>query len=309
MLSSGSLYPAAALAIVLPIFLPVAVAVVAGVSIAGEASSGTLRYLLARPVGRTRLLAAKLIALIVYTLSAVILVAVTAYLTGIALFGSQPVLATPGGLTTSDIAATSLSGSGLTPADIALRTIGAIAFIAVSMLGVGAIALFLSTITDSALGAALGALAALITSEVLVSLNAASAVNPYLPTRYWLAWIDFFRDPIVWRNIERGFAVQAAYVVVLRRVLGALRHEGHHQLTLGCPAESSRAQPKAASTHTRFRPDSRPGRGDGRRRPAARQGRGGRTRARPPRSRSSPGWSSHRRPGWRYGISSPAAAP
>src|SRR5580704_16232653 len=198
-LSSGSLYPAAALAIVLPIFLPVAVAVVAGDSIAGEAGSGTLRYLLARPVGRTRLLAAKLVALIVYTLSAVILVAVTAYLTGIALFGAQPVVATPG---------------GLTPADIALRTIGAVAFIAVSMLGVGAIALFLSTITDSALGAALGALAALITSEVLVSLNAASAVNPYLPTRYWLAWIDFFRDPIVWRNIERGFAVQAAYVVV-----------------------------------------------------------------------------------------------
>ena len=114
-LSSGSLYPAAALAIVLPIFLPVAVAVVGGDSIAGEAGSGTLRYLLARPVGRTRLLVAKLIALIVYTLSAVILVAVTAYLTGIALFGSQPVAATPGGLTTSNIAATSLSGSGLTP--------------------------------------------------------------------------------------------------------------------------------------------------------------------------------------------------
>jgi ABC-2 type transport system permease protein len=213
-LSSGSLYPAAALAIVLPIFLPVAVAVVAGDSIAGEAGSGTLRYLLARPVGRTRLLAAKLIALVVYTLSAVILVAVTAYLTGIALFGAQPVAATPGGLTTSNIAATSLSGSGLSPADIALRTIGAVAFIAVSMLGVGAIALFLSTITDSALGAALGALAALITSEVLVTLNAASAVDPYLPTRYWLAWIDFFRDPIVWRNIDRGFAVQGVYVLV-----------------------------------------------------------------------------------------------
>jgi ABC-2 type transport system permease protein len=213
-LSSGSLYPAAALAIVLPIFLPVAVAVVAGDSIAGEAGSGTLRYLLARPVGRTRLLGAKLIALIVYTLSAVILVAVTAYLTGIALFGAAPVAATPGGLTTSNIAATSLSGSGLSPAEIALRTVGAVAFIAVSMLGVGAIALFLSTITDSALGAALGALAALITSEVLVTLNAASAVNPYLPTRYWLAWIDFFRDPIVWRNIERGFAVQGVYVLV-----------------------------------------------------------------------------------------------
>ena len=215
-LSSGTLYPAAALAIVLPIFLPVAVAVVAGDAIAGEASAGTLRYLLARPVGRTRLLVAKLITLIVYTLAAVLLVAGTAYLTGIILFGSKPIAATPGGLTTSNIAsaATSLSGTAMSPADIALRTIGAIAFIAVSMLGVGAIALFLSTITDSALGAALGALAALITSEVLVTLNAASAVDPYLPTRYWLAWVDFFRDPIVWRNIERGFAVQAAYVVV-----------------------------------------------------------------------------------------------
>jgi ABC-2 type transport system permease protein len=213
-LSSGSLYPAAALAIVLPIFLPVAVAVVAGDSIAGEASSGTLRYLLARPVGRTRLLVAKLITLVVYTLAAVVLVAGTAYLTGILLFGSQPVAATPGGLTTSNISATSLSGTGLSPADIALRTLGAVSFIAVSMLGVAAIALFLSTVTDSALGAALGALAALITSEVLVTLNAAAAVNPYLPTRYWLAWIDFFRDPIVWRNIERGYAVQALYVLV-----------------------------------------------------------------------------------------------
>ena len=215
-LSSGTLYPAAALAIVLPIFLPVAVAVVAGDAIAGEASAGTLRYLLARPVGRTRLLVAKLITLIVYTLSAVLLVAGTAYLTGIILFGSKPIAATPGGLTTSNIAsaATSLSGTAMSPTDIALRTIGAISFIAVSMLGVGAIALFLSTITDSALGAALGALAALITSEVLVTLNAASTVDPYLPTRYWLAWVDFFRDPIVWRNIERGFAVQAVYVVV-----------------------------------------------------------------------------------------------
>jgi ABC-2 type transport system permease protein len=215
-LSSGTLYPAAALAIVLPIFLPVAVAVVAGDAIAGEASAGTLRYLLARPVGRTRLLVAKLITLIVYTLSAVLLVAGTAYLTGITLFGSKPVAATSGGLTTSNIAsaATSLSGTAMSPTDIALRTIGAISFIAMSMLGVGAIALFLSTITDSALGAALGALAALITSEVLVTLNAASAVDPYLPTRYWLAWVDFFREPIVWRNIERGFAVQAVFVAV-----------------------------------------------------------------------------------------------
>jgi ABC-2 type transport system permease protein len=193
--------------------------VVGGDAIAGEASSGMLRYLLARPVGRARLLTAKLVALVAYVLTAVVLVALTAYLTGIALFGAAPVSAPTGGGTLAApspvaAAATSLSGTALTPADLVLRVAGAVAFIAVSMLGVGAIALFLSTVTNSPLAAALGALAALITSQVLVTLNSADAVAPYLPTRYWLAWIDFFREPILWRNIDRGLAVQAVYVVV-----------------------------------------------------------------------------------------------
>jgi len=213
-LSNGELFPAAALAIVLPIFLPVAVAVVAGDAIAGEASSGMLRYLLARPVARTRLLLAKLIALIAYVLLAVVAVALTSYVAGRLLFGDKPVALTPGGISTSNIVANSLSGTAMTPLDVALRTAGAVAFIAVSMLGVGAIALFLSTLTDSALGAALGALAVLVGSEVLVTLHAADAVSPYLPTAYWLSWVDFFRQPILWRDIDRGFAIQAVYLVV-----------------------------------------------------------------------------------------------
>src|SRR5918997_1718740 len=91
-LSNGALYPAAAMALVLPVFLPVAVAVLAGDSIAGEANIGTLRYLLVRPVGRTRLLVAKLIALIVFVLFAIVMVVLTAYLTGITLFGTQPLV-------------------------------------------------------------------------------------------------------------------------------------------------------------------------------------------------------------------------
>jgi ABC-2 type transport system permease protein len=218
-LSSGNLFPAAALAIVLPVFLPVAVAVVGGDSVAGEAGSGMLRYLLARPVSRFRLLTAKLVAMVVYTLAAVVLVAATAFLTGIALFGSAPVAAPVGGgslaaPSATAAAATSLSGAPITPAGLTLRILGAVAFIAISMLGVGAIALFLSTVTDSPLAAALGALGALITSQVLITLNSADAVSPYLPTRYWLAWIDFFREPVLWRDIDRGLAVQAVYVAV-----------------------------------------------------------------------------------------------
>lgn len=209
-LRNGSLYPAAALAIVLPVFLPVAVAVVAGDSVAGEASTGMLRYLLLRPVGRTRLLVAKLVAMIAYVLVAVLAVAVTSYVVGVLLFGNGTPAAVgqAGGVT-------SLSGIALSPAALVLRLLGAIGYIAVSMLGVGAIALFLSTLTDSALGAALGALAALVASEVLVALDAASSIKPYLPTNYWLAWVDFFRNPIFWRNIERGIGIQAVYVVLL----------------------------------------------------------------------------------------------
>ncbi|MGD0556796.1 MAG: ABC transporter permease [Streptosporangiaceae bacterium] len=231
-LSDGSLYPAAALALVLPVFLPVSVAVVAGDSIAGEASTGTLRYLLARPVGRTRLLMAKLISVTMYVLFAVIAVTVTSYATGVLILGPSRAAAVgspisglsgsigtgSGGAPTAGLSSggsiTSLSGTPLTTLQLAERVLGAVSFITVSMLGVAAIAIFLSTVTDSALGAAMGALATLVASEVLVTLNAATVVQPYLPTRYWLAWIDFFRDPVFWRNIERGFGIQAVYVVV-----------------------------------------------------------------------------------------------
>jgi len=237
-LQNGELYPAAALALVLPVFLPVAVAVVAGDSIAGEAAGGTLRYLLVRPVSRTRLLVAKLISVIAYVLLVVLAVTFTAYATGIFMLGPSRAAAVgqaPGGAgaggavpgAVSGIAGqaptagqaaggavTSLSGAPLSLLQLAERIAGAIAFITVSMLGVAAIALFLSTITDSALGSALGALAALVASEILVTLNAATVVQPYLPTRYWLAWIDFFRQPVFWRDIQRGFGIQAVYVVV-----------------------------------------------------------------------------------------------
>ena len=120
---------------------------------------------------------------------------------------------------------------------------GAVALITVSMLGVAAIALFLSTVTDSVLGAAFGALAALVGSEVLVTLNAAVAIQPYLPTRYWLAWIDFFRQPIFWRDIQRGFGIQAVYVAgVPRRGLGQLRHQGRDGLALAAAGIRVRAR-------------------------------------------------------------------
>jgi ABC-2 type transport system permease protein len=199
-LENGALYPAAALAIVLPLFLPVAVAVVAGDAVAGEAQGGTLRYLLVRPVGRTTLLVAKLVSVVAYTMLAVVVVAAVAYVVGTSLFGSAPL--------------PSVSGTQLSTEQATLRTVLAVLYVGWSMLGVAAVALFLSTLTDSPLAAALGAIALLVTSGVLVGLEAASSVQPYLPTRYWLAFVDFFRDPVLYRDVVRGTALQAAYIGV-----------------------------------------------------------------------------------------------
>jgi ABC-2 type transport system permease protein len=202
-LTNGALFPLAALAIVLPLFLPIAVAVVSGDAVAGEAQAGTLRYLLARPAGRTRLLVAKLVAVLAFVVVTVVVVAAVGFVTGTLLFDAQPV----GG--------TSVSGTSLTQEELAGRTLLAIGYVAVSMLGVAAFGLFFSTLTDSPLAAALGALAVLVTSSLLFTLDAASPVAPYLPTRYWLAFVDLFRDPVLWRDVVRGLALQGVYVGVL----------------------------------------------------------------------------------------------
>ncbi|NEK60398.1 ABC transporter permease [Geodermatophilus sabuli] len=202
-LTNGALYPLAALAIVLPLFLPIAVAVVAGDSVAGEAQAGTLRYLLARPAGRTRLLVAKLVSVVAFVLVTVLVVAAVGYLTGTTVFDVQPA------------AGTSVSGTSLTQEELVGRTLLAIGYVTVSMLGVAAFGLFFSTLTDSPLAAALGALAVLVASSLLFTLDAASPIAPYLPTRYWLAFVDLFRDPVLWRDLTRGLALQGVYVGVL----------------------------------------------------------------------------------------------
>ena len=206
-LTDGNLYPLAALAMVLPLFLPIAVAITAGEAIAGEAQQGTLRYLLIRPVGRTRLLVAKLVSAMAFVVLTILVVALTAYVLGLLLLGNTRIVG-------NGVAATSVSGSPLSTQELIVRTLLALAYAMLCMLGVAAIALFFSTLAESPLGAALGTLAILVASTLLLTLDAAHVVRPYLPTRYWLAFVDLFRDPILWHDVWRGVLLQLVYVVV-----------------------------------------------------------------------------------------------
>ena len=133
-LSDGTLFPLAALGVVPPLLLPIAVAVLGGDAIAGESQTGTLRYLLVRPVGRTHLLLAKLVTVVAFVLLAVLVVAAVSYAEGRLLLGRAPATGT-----------VSLSGSTLTQQELAWRTALALGYVIISMLGVAAVALFFST--------------------------------------------------------------------------------------------------------------------------------------------------------------------
>ncbi len=207
--SDGQLFPAAALALVLPVFLPITVAIVSGDAVAGEASAGMLRYLLVRPVGRLRLLTAKLVSVGAYVLLAVLFVTLTSYVVGVIAFGfgADASVGGAGGIT-------SLSGAVLTPTQLAGRTAATVGYLALCMLAIGAIGLFFSTLTDSPLAAALGVLAFVVVSAILLPLDAAAGIRFYLPTTHWLAWIDLYRDPILWRAVRQGAEVQVGYILV-----------------------------------------------------------------------------------------------
>lgn len=204
-LGNGQLFAAGALAIVLPLFLPIAVLVVAGDSVAGEAASGTLRYLLVRPVARRRLLVAKLVSVITFVLLAVLVVSLAGFAVGSILFSVTP----GGGLPTLS------GGPPITGWDAIFRVVVSVLYVGVSMLGVASFGIFFSVIVSQPLAATLGGLAVLVSSSALDLLDAAGSVSPYLPTHYWLAFVDLFRQPILWRDVERGLGLQSVYVVAL----------------------------------------------------------------------------------------------
>ena len=222
----------------LPLFLPIAVAVIAGEAIAGEAQQGTLRYLLVRPVGRTRLLVAKLVSVMVFVVLTVLVVAVTAYVVGALFLGSESVTTT--GTTTS------VSGSGLSHAG-ARRAHRA---------GPGLRdALHARRRRDRAVPLhrrptrrwpPRSARWRSSSPRRCCSPSTRRRAPPYLPTRYWLAFVDLFRDPILWRDVVRGVLLQGVYVVVfLGGGLGQLHDQGRHRLADPPPgtAGSRRAQP------------------------------------------------------------------
>ena len=189
-----------ALTVVLPLFLPLAVSVVSGDSVAGEAGLGTLRYLLVVPVSRTRVLLVKYTGAVAYCLVAALLVAAVGVGLGALLFPVGPV--------------TLLSGTTVSLGSGILRLVLVALYVAAMMAGLAAIGLFVSTLTDSPVAAMATTAVLAVTSQVLDTVPQLDWLHPWLFSHYWLNYGDLLRDPMATDGVVRGLLATGAYVLV-----------------------------------------------------------------------------------------------
>lgn len=197
---NGLFLALAALSIEIGLFLPIAVAAISADSVAGEANLGTLRYLLTVPVSRTRMLVVKYAAIVIFTLAATLLVAAVGALIGLLLFGGGPV--------------TLLSGSQIPLGSALLRLLAICGYLTVGLSALGAIGLFVSTLTEQPIGATIAVVMLSVFSVILDSIQQLDWLHPYLLTHWWTAFGDLLRDPVELSSVWTGLFSAGAYIVI-----------------------------------------------------------------------------------------------
>ncbi|MFE9824737.1 ABC transporter permease [Streptomyces sp. NPDC005791] len=181
--------------------LVVPVALFCGDTVASEASWSSLRYLLAAPVPRARLLWSKLVVALGFSLAAMVLLPLVALGAGAAAYGWGPLrLPTGGELSTSD-----------TVPRLAL----VVAFVFVSQLVTAGLAFWLSTKTDAPLGAVGGAVGLTIVGNVLDAVTALGTWREFLPAHWQFAWADALQPDLAWGGMVKGAAVSVTYALIL----------------------------------------------------------------------------------------------
>jgi ABC-2 type transport system permease protein len=198
--SNGLFVALAALSVEIGFFLPLAMSMLAGDSIAGEANIGTLRYLLTVPVHRTRLLAVKYVSLCIGAFWGVTAVALPGAVAGVILFGTGPM--------------TTLSGTQISFGAALWRVLLVMLYLSAGLAGLAAVGLFISTLTEQPIAAAIALMMFTIVSWILDAVPQLAWLHPWLIVDHWLAFGDILRDPMAGTEIGRGLFTAAGYAVV-----------------------------------------------------------------------------------------------
>ena len=187
-----------------PFLLVTVIALFNGDTVASEASWSTLRYLLASPVPRTRLLLQKIKVSLTLSAIAILLMPISAAIVGLIAFGTDP-LQTPLGATFDN--------------KVAFTRIAIITgYLAISLLFVAGLAFYLSVRTDAPLGAVGVAVGISILLNILDAITALGSLRQWLPVHYSFSWFDALSNTIDGSQMIRG----GSYCIIWGVILYAL---------------------------------------------------------------------------------------
>ena len=196
-------------------FLVVVYALFFGDTVAVEAQWGSLRYALATPVPRMRLLRQKWLAALVQSVAALLTLATVAVVAGGIAFGFDDIR-TPIGVTIDQ-------GDGM------LRLAGMLGYLAIHLLVVGALAFWFSTITDAPLAAVGGAVFTMVVFAILDQVEQLGSIRDWFPTAEEFAWTDLLQTPVDSGDLFRGVIQSLVYVAVFTAL--GFRHFARRDVT------------------------------------------------------------------------------
>jgi ABC-2 type transport system permease protein len=173
-----------------PFLLVTVIALFNGDTVASEASWSTLRYLLAAPVPRARLLLQKIKVSLSLSVLAVLIMPISSWLVGAIAFGTKPLQSPLGATFTNPVAISR----------IAIITV----YIAISLMFVAGLAFYLSVRTDAPLGAVGVAVAVSILLSILDTITALGKIRDWLPVHYAFSWFDALATTIDYSVMIRG---------------------------------------------------------------------------------------------------------
>ncbi|SCK46128.1 ABC transporter permease [Streptomyces sp. WMMB 322] len=197
---SGLNFATSALFLSAGFLLVIPVALFFGDTVASEAGWSSLRYLLAAPVPRTRLLWSKLVVALAFSLAAIVLLPAISLAVGTVAYGWHP-LQSP-------------TGSSTPATDALFRLALAVAYVFVSQLVTAGLAFWLSTITDAPLGAVGGAVGLTIVGNLLDAVEALGSWREFLPAHWQYAWADAVQPQLEWTGMIKGTSVSVACALV-----------------------------------------------------------------------------------------------
>lgn len=183
--------------------IPLLVALVASDAIAGEANNGTLRLLLTKPITRAKLVWAKFLASVVYTLLLLLWLAIVSLGLSILIFGTGDLINMK-----SDAMVLLLKD------DVPWRYLAAFGFAALAMTSVAALSVLLSVFAENSIGPIVSTMGVILFFTIITNLGLPSfeVIKPYLMTTHMIAWKGFFNDPVPYGAILKSALVLTAYI-------------------------------------------------------------------------------------------------